>query len=219
MSNNNSRAVLFDYDGVLADTLENHFTAWKRSFSDLEVQISRKDYFPTEGMQLIDFMKRVTKKYGIQKPDYGSILKRKESYFSEDYKFSLFPGVLSLVNKLKKNAIKIAVVTAGHKGRLYNTNPKYFLDKFDFILTGDLVKRGKPYPDPYLKAMATLEVKAESCIVVENASLGIKSAKSAGAYCIAVCSSVGKDLLSEADEIVNKFSDLKETKKIRELIC
>ena len=92
MSNNNSRAVLFDYDGVLADTLENHFTAWKRSFSDLEVQISRKDYFPTEGMQLIDFMKLVAKKYGIQKPDYDSILKRKE--FSEDFETSLRARIL-----------------------------------------------------------------------------------------------------------------------------
>ena len=89
-----------------------------------------------------------------------------------------------------------------------NTVPKNFLKKFDTVVSGDRTFRGKPFPDPYLKGLSDLNLKREECIAVENAPVGIKSAKNANLYCIAVCSTLDKSYLKEADEIVEEFKDL-----------
>ena len=75
-------------------------------------------------------------------------------------------------------------------------------------MSGDDSVRGKPHPDPYLNAATKLGVLPQECLVIENAPLGIKSAKRAGIYCIAICSTLDKSYLSEADKIVENIKDI-----------
>ncbi|GAI93777.1 unnamed protein product, partial [marine sediment metagenome] len=109
------------------------------------------------------------------------------------------------------------IVTAGLSERVHNSVPLKFLSKFDVVITGDKTIRGKPFSDPYLKGAEELGLKPEECIVVENAPLGIQAAKSAGAYCIAICSTLDRSYLEEADEIVEKFEDLNTLDFIKQL--
>lgn len=79
---------------------------------------------------------------------------------------------------------------------------------FDTIVTGDLVKKGKPHPDPFLKAAADLGLKPSQCLFIENASLGIRLAKAAKMFCAAITTSLPKEYLQMADVVVDKLEDI-----------
>ena len=71
-----------------------------------------------------------------------------------------------------------------------------------------MIKRGKPYPDSYLTAAKQLEVKPKECVVIENAPYGIKAAKAAKMFCVAVTTSLPKQYLKQADIICKKISEI-----------
>ena len=114
-----------------------------------------------------------------------------------------------LIDLLRKNNLLLAIVSASPREKLDKTVPNNFLEKFDVIISGDDVQKGKPNPEPYLKACTKLNLSPGKYIVVENAPLGIKSAKSAGAYCIAITTTLDKEYLKEADETTTNFIELK----------
>ncbi len=218
MTLQNIKGVLFDFDGVLADTMEDNYQAWKKAFEDYDVKIDRNDYFPMEGIKLIIVAETISEKYGLKNINYSDIVAKKEDYFKKNNTFSLYPGVSEIIYALKKKNVKIAVVTAAQKSRLFSSAPSEFLRNFDAIITGDMLQRGKPYPDPYVKAMEELNVKSDECIIIENSPAGILSAKNAKAYCIAIASTMDKSFLKNADEVVGKFLDLKNNDRIKRLL-
>ena len=93
-----------------------------------------------------------------------------------------------------------------------------FLKLFSAIITGDDYESGKPSPDPFLKGAEALGLLPELCIAVENAPLGVKSAKSAGSYCVAISSTVKPELLQEADLVIASFGELSSTEPVRRLL-
>lgn len=214
----NLKAILFDFDGVLGDTMEDNYLAWKRTCEDYGATLTREEYFPFEGMPLKKIAQTIIEKNGLKEISLESIVAKKEAYYKKDHHFSFYKGVPEFIDTLKRNGIKIAVVSAALRPRLFSSVPPDFLSRFDAIITGESVERGKPYPDPYLAAMKELAVSADECIIVENAPLGITSAKAAKAYCIAIASTMDKSYLSEADQIIEKFSDLSSINKILQAI-
>ena len=86
--------------------------------------------------------------------------------------------------------------------------PVRIKDLFATIVTGEMVKLGKPHPAPYLKAAELLKLEPEQCLVVENAPLGIKSAKAAGMFCLAITTSLPKSYLKRADIIVDRLEEI-----------
>lgn len=202
------RAVLFDFDGVLADTMQDNFLAWKKTFRTFGINIKEKDYFPLEGLQLREVAKSLFKKYQIDL-NLEKIIKLKDKNYLENHSFSFYSEIPPLINQLKERGKLLAIVSAGTKNRIKKTVPEEFLNQFNFVVSGDDTLRGKPFPDPYLVAMNNLNVKPNECIVIENAPLGIKSAKSAGAYCIALKTTLNEEYLKEADIILNTHNDLK----------
>lgn len=211
------KAILFDFDGVLADTMKDNFLAWEKAFKDFGVDIQKNDYFLLEGMKLTEVAKKISDKYDVHS-DPETIAKRKNEYYLKDHSFSFYPKVIELIDLLKKNKNLLAVVSASPREKLNKTVPKEFLEKFDIVVSEEDSKNGKPSPDPYLNAAKKLEISPAECLVIENAPLGIKSAKRAGMYCIAICSTLDKSFLSEADEIINKFEDLEKLEMITSLI-
>jgi beta-phosphoglucomutase len=84
-------------------------------------------------------------------------------------------------------------------------------DLFEVIVTGDDTKKGKPDPDPYLKAIEKIGVDRLDCIIVENAPLGIRSAKAAGVdYVIALATTLEPSFLRDADYIMQSVADLEQ---------
>lgn len=211
------KAILFDFDGVLAETMNDLFFAWKNAFLKYGIEIKKEDYFPLEGTKVIEIAEIISKKYNADL-DPDKIVKLKDKFYLMNHHFSFYPGAEDFVNEILKKGIKIAIVSASERHKFENTVPKFFLDKFNCIITGDDYPRGKPSPDPYLKAANKLGLKNEECIIIENSPLGVKSAKNAGMFCIAICSTCDKYHLKEADIIIEKFSDLNSLEIIKNLV-
>lgn len=201
-------AVIFDYDGVIANTMEDNFRSWQHTFLQNKVFLSKEEFVSYEGMRPLELAGEICRKYGLPEKKAPSIVSAKEDYFIKHCIPPLYKGVEKLLVKLKGKGRKTGLVSVGSKLRVYKTTPPHVISLFDVIVTGDDVKKPKPDPEPYAEGMKRLYIKPSDAIVIEDTSLGITSAKAAGAYCIAVCSTRPKQSLTQADIIVEKFVDL-----------
>ena len=150
--------------------------------------------------------------------DEKELVSNKERYYLNTNTFVLYPGVVELLNVIKSNNIKLGLVTARLRNSLNSTAPLEFLKIFDSIITGNDTNEGKPSPQPFLKAAKKLGAMPEDCIAVENAPLGVASARSAKIYCIAICNTVESSYLSEANEVVKSFEEMRNTEAFKRLI-
>lgn len=212
------KAILFDFDGVLAQTMEDNFNAWRAAFQDVGITIRSDDYYPLEGMNVVMLAETLIKKYRLSGVVSETLFQKKDDFYALHHRFTLYPGVSELIKKLKEKNIPIAIVTAGRMERLKKTVPHEFFDMFDAIITGDKTERGKPHPDPYYAGAKGVGRAPAECIVVENAPLGVQAAKAAGAYCIAIASTMPKKHLREADEIIGEFEELERSATIQKLL-
>lgn len=198
--------------------MEDNFKAWKAAMLEYGIELQPGDYYPLEGLSVYELPKRFFGKYHLKPSDEKEVVEKKEKHYLKNHRFSLYPGAEELLELLRSKRIRLAVVTAALRGRLDDSLPKGFLEKFDAVVTGEDTSEGKPSPLPYLKGAEKLRVQSQDCIVVENAPLGIESTKKAGAYCIAVSSTVDKRYLKAADEICDSLESVKESQRIRELL-
>ena len=203
------RGILFDFDGTLADTMEGHYLAWRTVLGEYGVSVEACDYYPLEGSGMHDIARTLIKGSSWKESEIEELVQRKKKYYVERQIVTFFPGVESLVSELKAKNIPMAIVTAGHLDQLRLSVPQSFLSHFNVLITGDLVSRGKPDPEPFLRAAQSLGLTPQECIAVENAPLGIQSARRANIYCVGVCSTVDRNELADADEIVIQFADLR----------
>ena len=204
------KAVLFDFDGVIGKTMEDNYQAWKYAFSKYNIDIDKNEYFLLEGFNT----KKVAWHFlagGIKNANaVAEIIEAKEKYYFENNSFSLYEGVEFLIDRLKNKGYLLGLVSGANYIRLSKSLEQKFLSKFDVVITGDKVDNCKPHPEPYLKAARNLSVNASDCAVIENAPVGIESAKEAGMFCIAICSTLDKSYLKEADMVVDNIAQLNE---------
>jgi beta-phosphoglucomutase len=202
------RAVLFDYDGVIANTIEANFLSWRHVFLQLKVSLTRKEFLSFEGMRPLELAQAVCQRYGLPQERAQGIISEKEDYFITHYTPPIYSGVEDLLRGLRKSGIKLGLVSVGNKVRIYNTTPKHIISQFDAVVTGDEIEKPKPDPEPYVKILSKLRVSSNNVVVIEDSSLGIESAKAVGMYCIAVASTRDKRLLQEADIIVDNMFEV-----------
>jgi len=203
------RAVVFDFDGTLADNMVLVFNAYKKALEGIR-KIAPSDLFMREGGRAKDIMSDLS-----GKNDEGEIsdlvsIKEREYEKTRD-KVILFPGGKDLIKRLKTRGIKVGLVTGTYRKNLHLIMNAEEIESFDYILTGSETENPKPSPEPYLKCLESLRIDPKESIAVENAPLGIRSAKSAGMVCIAIMSTLQREHLGEADYIVK---DLKEASDI-----
>ena len=204
-----NKHFLFDFDGVISQSPYTLFKAWKFAFHKVvKVDIKKEEYYLLEGIGVQKTAEILGSKYNIEPSYYQSIIKIKDNYFRKEYTFNVFKGTYKIINILKNNRRKIALVTGAEKYRILESVPKNFLDQFDILVTSDDVVNTKPNPEPYLKAAKLLNAKEKDCIVVENAPLGIQSAKNAGMFVVALETTLPKCYLLEADLILESIVDL-----------
>ena len=132
----------------------------------------------------------------------------RQKIFRKYFRRRLFSGVDEFLRCLKNKGYLLAIVTGTPMPQLKKILPAKIQFLFDTIVTGDLVKKGKPYPDPFLKAAKDLNLKPSQCLVIENAPLGIRSAKAARMFCVAITTSLPKEYLQMADVVVDKLEDI-----------
>lgn len=207
----NYHALLFDMDGVIVHTMPDHFRAWQETLQSVGVQVDKLEIYAREGEPGMVTLSGILAKYGkeLTGEEKQHLLQQKESLFKQIVSPSLFPGIENLIEEVKQRGYRLALVTGTSKNEEESILPSRLSNLFEVIVTGDNVSRGKPAPDPYLKALDSLGIKADEALVIENAPYGIQSAKSAGLACIAVTTSLPKEYLQDADIILDSVEEVR----------
>jgi len=207
----NFKAVLFDFDGVIADTLTYHVQAWQQVFEKYKLKISPQDIYLLEGRIAEDICRLMAKQKGLSldAATVREITRQKRAIYRQITRAAVYPDTRRLIEYLNQTSVKKALVTGSILKNIEPVTGTDFLKNFDVIVTGDQVAHTKPHPEPYLLAAKRLAVKPEECIVIENAPSGITAAKRAGMYCIAVKTTIqDEQYLKEADLIVEAISKI-----------
>lgn len=212
------KGILFDYDGTLARSMEDHFRSWQAVLAEKGIRISEEDYYPLEGMGLHEVAEWFGRARQLSDDQMNDLMQRKKEHYLGSHRLEFYPGVESLIAELHRMKIPLGIVTGSHRDQLQHSVPAAFLGQFDALVTGEEFRQGKPSPEPYLVGAQKLGLKPQDCIAIENAPLGVQSAVDAGTYCIAVCSTVGPEHLAGAQEILPAFRDLKQSKTIQEIL-
>jgi len=204
------KAILFDMDGVIVDTLHYHYLAWDRMFQEFGGRVSKHTVLLHEGRNSREIIPILMKEAGVYLPDdqWDEFIDKKRKYYRSIVQVNYFPKVFEVITELRNRGLKTALVTASARKNMEKSIPADKRRLFNAILTAEDFTNAKPNPEPYLKAQQILNVELNECVVVENAPLGIESAKNAGMICIAVETTLGREFLTQADFIINCVEEL-----------
>jgi beta-phosphoglucomutase len=204
------RAIIFDMDGVIIDSMPYHFLAWYEVLRVYGVRVSCFDVYTKEGENWEMTLKDLLIRAGI-KPKPGllkEIFLKRQKIFKSYFKRFIFKGADNFLACLKKQGYILGLVTGSPSQEVSKILPLRILSLFDSLVTGNQVKRGKPHPEPYIKCAKSLGLKPSECVVIENAPFGIESAKKAGMFCIALTTSLPKEYLKKADIVADNLADI-----------
>ncbi|MGA1865243.1 MAG: HAD family hydrolase [bacterium] len=206
---NRYKAVLFDMDGVIVDSMPYHYRSWDQIFRSLGVNLDKLEIYKREGEKGIGSISAILADHGIQlsEDERKKLLREKEILFKKIASPHLFPGIESFIDDLKTEGYRLGLVTGTSRGEIDYVLPSCLINSFDVLVTGESVKNGKPAPDPYMKAIEDLKITPADTIVIENAPFGILSAKKAGALCIAITTSLSGEYLQDADFICDSLEE------------
>ena len=186
------KAVLFDMDGVLYDSMPNHAIAWQQSMAQFGITMTADDAYATEGARGVDTIRKmVMLQQGreIDEAEAQRMYDVKSHIFHQLPEASIMPGILTLMQQIHDDGIQIGVVTGSGQKPLIKRILKDFGTFVDeaHITTAYDVRRGKPQPDPYLMGLRKAgDLMPYEAIVVENAPLGIQAGVAAKIFTIAV---------------------------------
>lgn len=211
------KAVLFDMDGVLYNSMPNHAVAWHEAMSRFGIRFDAADSYATEGARGVDTIRKyVLEQQGkeISADEAQRMYDVKTSIFHQMPVAPIFPGVIDIMQRIKDAGMTIGVVTGSGQRPLI----KRLLTDFDGYLTEDHivtaydVERGKPNPDPYLMGLRKAGgLEPWQGIVVENAPLGVRAGSAARCFTIGINSGPLPDsALAEggADIVLQSMTEL-----------
>lgn len=210
------KVVLFDMDGVLYNSMPNHASSWHNSMKEYGINISEEGAYMYEGMRGVEVIKKLVKEQkGVEIDDAtaAEMYRKKSEYYAACKKADLIPGVKNLQEAIVRAGLRVGVVTGSGQKTLLDRILHDFrgLVSEDIFVTANNVTKGKPNPEPYLVGMRMAGTSPWQTIVVENAPLGVRAAKAAGCFTIAVNTGPLPDsvLLNErADLVVHTMDEV-----------
>ena len=209
------KAVLFDMDGVLYDSMPHHVIAWHDSMEKYGIIMTEEDVYATEGARGIDTIRQMVKNQkgiDISLDEAQRMYDLKSNLFHAMGDPAIFDGVIDFMQKIRKKGMVIGVVTGSGQNplihRLLNDFGE-FLDERHIVTAYD-VEKGKPNPDPYLMGLRKCgNLQPWEGIVVENAPLGVQAGVAARCFTIAVNSGpLPDEKLADADVIFHRMTEL-----------
>lgn len=185
------KAVLFDMDGVLFDSMPNHAESWHKIMKRFGFGLSREEAYMHEGRtgaSTINIVSHRERGHDATEEEIKAIYQAKTEEFNKCPKAERMPGALEVLTKIKSEGLTPMVVTGSGQtsllDRLNHNFPGIF--QANLMVTAFDVKYGKPNPEPYLMALKKGGFKPNEALVIENAPLGVQAGVAAGIFTIAV---------------------------------
>lgn len=216
------KAVLFDMDGVLFDSMPYHSEAWHKVMKSHGLTLSREEAYMHEGRTgastiNIVFQRELGRE--ATQEEIESIYQEKSVLLNSYPEAKPMPGAWELLQKVKKDGLIPMVVTGSGQLSLLERLEHHYPGMFhkELMVTAFDVKYGKPNPEPYLMALKKGGIKADEAVVVENAPLGVEAGHNAGIFTIAVNTGplngqvlldAGADLLFPSMQALNDTWDM-----------
>ncbi|WP_088815599.1 MULTISPECIES: beta-phosphoglucomutase [Listeria] len=198
------KGVIFDLDGVITDTAEYHYQAWKALGDKIGIEINRTFNEQLKGVSRQDSLERILT-FGGKEAAFSVAEKEDLMAWKNDFYVSLIqnitpddvlPGVLPFLERLNENGIKKAIASASKNATAILTS-LHILEEFDYVVDASLIARSKPDPEVFLEAIKGLNLTATECIGIEDAEAGVAAIQNAGMTAV----SIGTDKSLQKAEI------------------
>ena len=205
------KGLIFDLDGVIVSTEQNHFFAWKKIADKFQIPFDEKANEELKGLSRKDSLLKLLalENLSLEKTHFDELLILKNKHYLNSLKNlsrkDLLPGVIELLNTAKEKGVSMAVGSS-------SKNASFIIDKlglrdyFVVIVDGNAVKNPKPHPEVFLNASKGMSLNTNECLVFEDASSGIRAAKAGGFKVIAVGN---PNIKQQADEYLTDLTEFK----------
>ena len=206
---NTIQAVIWDLDGVIIDSADEHRRAWQRLAHETGVTLTDADFWATFGKRNDDIIPLF---WGNIPPEQlQELANRKEFYFREFVREAVvpLPGSMELMRGLHEAGFPQALATSTPLENIQLIKELLHLDHYlSALVSGESVARGKPAPDIFLRAASELHMPPSVCLVIEDAVAGVQAALAAGMRCIAVAGNRDLPGLRAADLMVKDLTEV-----------
>ncbi len=204
------KAIIFDMDGVIIDSEPLHLELERELLEELGGKITPEEHQKFVGTTDYYMWSTFKNKFNIKNSIEEMIAIKKERFLQNIHKINLVDNFEEFMLTVHKEGYLLGLASSNNRKTVDSIIKKFNLDKyFEFIISGEEVSKGKPNPEIFLTAANKMNVKPHECLVIEDATNGVKAAKSAGMKCIGLKNpNSGDQDLSQADLIVDNFSEL-----------
>ena len=203
------KAILFDFDGVVANSEPSYGEVIRKMFKKHNVSLKSSDWAEFRGLSRDVFFNIVLEKY---------IFNTNRELLEEEFNQALLiemkdtiiyiPGFLEFYNLVNKHFSTALVTSTSSDLMNWIFKNTKIVNNFYPVITADNVNNTKPHPEPYLKAAKILNIPISNCIVIEDSVNGVKSAKKSGAKVIGITTGFSSSKLQSADLIIDFYNEL-----------
>lgn len=197
------KAILWDMDGVIVDTFEGHFRAWKQTFEEMGQPFTLEDFRRTFGMNNRLIFSTLLG-YELEEETFQRLSDRKEVCFREGIRGSarLLPGVAAWLERFRQMGPGQAVASSAPQANINALLDELGVRGYFQAEAAGAELKGKPDPAVFLLAAQLLGVEPPNCLVIEDSVAGVEAAKRAGMRCVAVCTTNPAEKLVDASIVV-----------------
>lgn len=202
------KAIIFDLDGVLTDTSEYHYQAWKHLADDEGIPFTHEENDDhLRGVGRRDSLMYLLKGRKVSEEQMQEMMERKNRYYNDLIKQmspkEVVAGGIQLLEEIRRAGIKTAIASAS-KNCMIVLERLEIVKYFDGIADGYSVTRGKPEPDVFVFAAGQVNVPTVDCLGVEDADAGIESIKTAGMQALGIGP---KERFHRADKVIDTLAN------------
>ena len=207
------KAIIFDLDGVITDTAEYHFLAWKALSEELGIPFTREFNEELKGISRMESLEKILafggKQNELTNQEKETLAARKNSHYrrliEEITPNDILPGIREFITAIKQNGIKIGLASVS-KNAFTVMNRLGLVSEFDTMVDAATIQNGKPDPEIFLRAAEQLGIDPATCIGIEDAEAGVAAIKAAGMFAVGIGD---ENRLAQADLIYHSTTELR----------
>jgi len=198
------RGCLFDMDGVIVDSASHHYVAWKRLAEELSIPFTEEDNHALKGLSRVDSLEHILRLGHLQLDEKTKLklMAQKNAWYLHLIEGmrakDILPGAAELIRELSEAGVGVGLGSSSRNAQLILDNVG-LTSFFDVVVDGNHITLSKPDPEVFLKGAQGLGLHPHEIVVFEDASSGVRAAKTGGFFAVGVGS---PEQLGQADVVV-----------------